>query len=94
MCIVSMVTDDWTRKQWPNILPFSNPPAIQITPEDFYRLKQEVEQLKKELKKARQKDVENGAPLCAHKESVDLIKDLMKRLEIDPEDIFDGHEKS
>ena len=96
MCSVSMVTDDWHKKQWPNIFPDTYPwnDASPISREEFNQLKAELENLKEELKKARQKDIEDEAPLCVHKVSVDLVKQLAEILGVNLEDVFDGHEKS
>lgn len=76
MCSVSMVTDDWKNNYWY--------PDILQTPI-------RSEELKKELKKARQQDIEDGAPDCEMKKSVNLLKKLAEHLGVDLEDVFEGH---
>lgn len=94
MCSVSMITDDWSRKWIPNnpgIVPtYSMPP---VSREEFLRLKEEVEALKEELKKARAQDIEENAEDCAMKESVKLVRELAEKLGVDLEDVFDGHKE-
>ena len=86
-----MVTDDWMKRQAPNIFdPWTIRPTT-ISTEEFYRLKQEVEELKLKLKEARQEDIETGTPDCEMKESVEIIRRLAKVLNVNLEDIFDGH---
>ena len=98
MCSVSMVMDDWSSKTWPSIMPdvqpWTNPPQIVINPQEFNKLKQEVEELKKQLKEARAKDIAENAPDCKMKESAELIKLLAEKLGVDLEDILDGHKPS
>lgn len=96
MCSVSMVTTDWY-KQWanppglPGVVPtYTVPP---VSREEFNKLKNEVEALKVELKKARQKDIEENAPDCEMKESVELVRKLAEQLGVDLEDVFDGHKE-
>jgi len=97
MCSVSMVTDNWKDNHWPQVAPQIFPwhgTGPYISRDEFERLKVEVEKLKEELKKARQQDIDDNAPLCAHKDSVDLVRQLAEILNVDLEDVFDGHEKS
>lgn len=91
MCSVSMVTDDWMkRNDAPN---FPNWTFVNAGPsrEEFQRLKAEVEALKVELKKAREQDIQDNAPDCEMKESVEILRKLAQQLGVDLEDIFDGH---
>lgn len=93
MCSVSMVLDDWSRRKMPSIHPWGpSGPYIHVDPVEFARLKAEVEELKEELKKARAKDIEEGATDCsAHKDSVQLVRELAEKLGVDLEDVLDGH---
>lgn len=89
MCSVSMVTDNWSRKGgWPLMLPNVIEYA---TKAELAALRRELEELKAELKKARAKDIEENAPDCKMKESVELVRELAEKLGVDLEDVFDGH---
>lgn len=93
MCSVSMVTNDWMKDKYKYIYPYNEvgPTFMVETRAELEYLKNELLKLKEELKKARQKDIEENVEDCENKEAIDLIKNLAKQLNINLEDVFDGH---
>lgn len=95
MCVVSMVGDDWTRRlpdQHPWIDPFRegsypHPTPNNIYPEvsreEFDKLKKDVEEMKKQLEKAKAQDIADGVPDCEMEEKVALLKKIAELVGVD-----------
>ena len=95
MCVVSNVGDDWTRQVLPTIWPPQQPipsyPVVKpifVPREDFDRLKEEVEQLKKRLEEAHAYDVANDEPNCHMDEKVQIIRKIAEALGVDLGEVF------
>ena len=59
-----------------------------ITRQEFENLKQEVFQLRDELKKAKAQDIANNEPDCSHEHKVDLLRQMAKAFDVNLDDIF------
>lgn len=95
MCVVSMLGDDWGRrfpKSWPEIPLTPDRPLINldnyITKEEFNKLKNEVEELKKLLLAAKEYDKATGQPNCEMDEKVALIKKIAEAVGVNVDAVF------
>lgn len=98
MCAVSMIGDDFQKRQVPWNYP--NFPVDNLTRSEFEmwrsahekevaQLRSELENLKTLLKAAKIYDAATGQPDCEVDEKVEFIKNLADFLGVDLEDIFD-----
>lgn len=105
MCTVSNVGDSWGQTfpdrypWWPIIPPGTSPQApnspiqtIGVDPEEFRKLKKEVEELKKLLLAAKEFDAATGQPDCEMDEKVDLIRRVAEAVGVDVEEVFGKQE--
>ena len=86
MCVVSMITDDWSRKtDWQHQLlgPVYIQPDNAALQRDIESLKAEIEALKDLLKAAKEFDFATGQPDCEKEEKTALLKDVAKHLGVD-----------
>ena len=86
MCMVSVVMDDFTRRQrdtW--VQPFVQVP--EVTRLEFDALKAEVEELKKLLAAAKEYDKNTGQPDCEMEDKVALIKRIADAVGVDLSDV-------
>lgn len=95
MCVVSMVLDDFNRRNQPWIDPIKEWPMpnggfIRSGPsyEEFEALRKEVEKLKEEVAAARKQDEENGEPECEMEEKKELIKKICELVGVDIKEFF------
>lgn len=103
MCTVSNIGDQWNRTypgRYPWITPYTTPtpvpPAvIPLTPivigvpqEDFDKLKDELEELKKLMRAAKIFDEATGQPDCEVDEKVGIIKRIAELMGVDFEDVL------
>lgn len=103
MCVVSMVGDHYADKWQPRIPewfpyePVRNPgvvtPLINITREEFDALKQDVEEMKQLLKRAKDYDERNGEPDCEIDEKMDLLRHVAKLVGVDLDDVLGAQAK-
>lgn len=96
MCVVSFVGDHYGRKlsrdyPWispPNsIQPVINP-TYPVTPQEFQKLKREVEELRELLKGAKQYDEENGEPDCEMDAKVEFLRKIAEFVGVDLDEVF------
>lgn len=85
MCIVSMVGDDWT-KRFPSTFPNFGP--NNVSRQEFDKLKQEVESIKKLLIAAKGYDESTGQKDCEMEEKIKLITDIAKVVGFDLSEAF------
>jgi hypothetical protein len=104
MCSVSAIGGEWTTlvpQTYPWITPYVQPnaPTIQpnfiynfpeVSPEEFDRLKNEVEELKTLLQAAKKFDEATGQPDCEIDEKVGLIKRIAELVGVDMGDVFNA----
>lgn len=92
MCVVSFISDEWTRKP-PHWFPELEiwPPQPYVIPSIENQLREEFERLKKELQEARKQDIRDNNPDCHMEDKVTIIKSLAKILGVDMGDVFEGH---
>jgi hypothetical protein len=99
MCVVSNVGDDWSRRstwpQWPEQIPFPTPTPsptpisiIGVSRQEFDALKRQVEEMKRQLEKARAQDIREGNPDCEMEEKVSVLKQIAKAFDIELKEIF------
>lgn len=99
MCVVSNIGDDYRRgipekfPWWPN-QPWEVIPSTAPSREEFDRLKKEVEEMKKKLKKGKQQDIKEGNADCEMSDKVKILRDIAKFVGIDLEDVFDPNNQS
>lgn len=100
MCVVSNIGTGWAedfpqRYPWapPFLPPVAPAPVTIITTgvdqEEFDRLKQEVEELKKLLAAAKEFDAATGQRDCEMDEKVALIKRVAEYVGVDLQDVFE-----
>lgn len=98
MCIVSMMGDQY-QKTFPYEVPtpFPNPKTYPVdwneilgypSKKDFDDLKEEVQELRKLLKAAKEYDAATGQPDCEMDEKVGFIKSLAEFLGVDMSQVF------
>lgn len=88
MCVVSMVTRDFYRDYiMPNAVPFPNATYYEkvVTRAEFEKLKEQFEQLAKDIAKAKQQDIDDGNPDCEKEESIELLKAIAEKLGVNLE---------
>jgi len=94
MCVVSMVSDHWTRNppgQWPGHWPPEQSTLPGLDKLTIELLRAEIERLKKELEEARAQDIKDNNPDCHMEDKVAIIKGLAKALGVDLGKVFEGH---
>lgn len=95
MCIVSMIADHYRDKWYPNIPSTGtasadwekifNPPA---TRKELEELKEEVEELKKLLARAKAYDEQNKEPNCEMEDKMKLLKAVARAVGIDLDEVL------
>jgi hypothetical protein len=96
MCVVSMVTDQWTspipNKRWPGQIGgtffYQGSQLNGPTREEFEALKKEVEELKKVLQAAKKYDEVTNQKDCEIEEKIQLVKRVAEFFGIDLSDVF------
>lgn len=99
MCMVSMIGDDWSRRDrwpnWPPQIPFpdKSPKSIpnipdRISRKEFEDLKKQVEQMKRELEAAKKQDDEEGNSECEMEEKVVILKKIAEAMSVDLSEVF------
>jgi hypothetical protein len=97
MCVVSFVSDRFVERQWPEYWPSNAQPPILpdilegLNNAEIQRLKSEIVKLKQELEEARKQDIKDGNPDCHVEDKVAIIKGLAKALDVDLGNVFEGH---
>lgn len=81
MCVVSMVGDDWSRRdkwpQWPRELPFPNKDMNDIQELKARMVTLEIAvTMRTELEAAKQKDIDEGNPDCEMDDKVIILKKI------------------
>jgi hypothetical protein len=89
MCVVSMIGDHYSDK-WKDLGQFKNPLVnpIQVSRQEFDKLKAEVEEMKKLLIKAKLYDEQNNEPECEVEDKVALLKKVAELVGVSLEDVF------
>ena len=94
MCVYSMIMDHYTDK-WKDRLPHQTLPPVEIFPPIVpsvpvpFITKEEVEEFRKLLERAKEYDKKNNEPDCELEEKKETLRKLAKQLGIDitfPED--------
>lgn len=85
MCTVSMVAQDWTRRN-PQFVPLITQPEISRV--EFDLLKAELESIKKLLSAAKIYDTETGQKDCEEADKIALFRQLGKLLGVDMAEVF------
>lgn len=106
MCVVSMVGDHYHDK-WKEYIPMPwDPgdsrrpargggvviPTINVSREEFYRLKRDVEVMKALLKRAKEYDERNGEPDCEIDEKMATLRKVAELVGVNLDDVI-GKEK-
>lgn len=92
MCTVSNVGDSWQRKLQPIIQPYTSPTPIKPFPtqKEFDDLKALVEQMRDELRAAKEEDIRDGNPDCEMAEKVAFVRMVAEFVGVSLEDVFDS----
>lgn len=88
MCVVSKIADDWLKKnspEWDWVFKGASSP----TRAEFEKLKKEVEELKKALKKGKEEDKKTGNPDCEMEEKIVILRKIASAIGISLDDIFE-----
>ena len=92
MCVVSMLMDDWNKRN-PIVYPPNQTTSTFLFSEvsrlEFDALKLEVEALKELLKAAKIYDEVTDQANCETESKIAAFKELAKHLDIDLEDLFE-----
>ena len=89
MCVISMIGDHYRDrwvpepKTWTNVV--LTPP---VSREEFDKLKAEVEEMKKLLKRAKEYDERNGEPECEIDEKMDLLRKVAEMVGVSLDDVI------
>lgn len=105
MCMVSNIGDQWKDQfpdKWPHfplqggpgggslpLHPYTPSYPAGVSKEEFDALKQEMEELKKLLKAAKEFDDKTGQPHCEVEAKVKLIKEIAKLVGVDMKDVLE-----
>ena len=90
MCVVSMIGDHFNEK-WEPYRNFNN--GNQVSKFEFDKLKAEVEEMKRLLRKAKIYDVEHNEPNCEIEEKMEFLKKVAKLVGIDLDDVIKKDDK-
>lgn len=86
MCVVSMIgdhyTDKWRGREWQTII------ERPVSAAEVEQLRQEVEEMKKLLKKAVEYDKRTGQPDCPNEDKLAMLKEVARAMNIDLDEVF------
>ncbi len=84
MCVMSMVMD-WKKDEWQDKYPLIFPSTPPIQYPSVYPLptKEEIDEFRRLLERAREYDRKNNEPDCELDEKKKILKDMAERLGVD-----------
>lgn len=102
MCTVSNIGDGWRDsfpKKYPDIVPYIQKPQVSITEflvfkeqhkKEIEELRNEIKELKKLLKAAKEFDAKTGQSNCEMDDKVEFIRKIAELVGVDMNDVFFG----